>query len=120
MQQKILAIASWAALAFIAYSTLAPIGNRPEFHIGGFLGQLDHYIAFATLGALFYLAYPRHLMWVCLIIIGSVVLLEFAQLLTPDRHARVSDAVQKLLGGTIGIMFARGCLLLVLRLGWAD
>ena len=57
-------MASWVTLAFIAYATVAPIGGRPEIDTGEFLDQfahLDHYIAFAVLGSLFYLAYPRHL-----------------------------------------------------------
>jgi VanZ family protein len=49
---------------------------------------------------------------VCVIVFGSAALLELAQFLTPGRHARVSDAVQKMLGGMIGIMFARGLILL--------
>jgi VanZ family protein len=108
-------MASWVTLAFIAYATVAPISGRPEIDIGEFLDQfahLDHYIAFAVLGSLFYLAYPRHLTRVCVIVFGSAALLELAQFLTPGRHARVSDAVQKMLGGMIGIMFARGLILL--------
>jgi VanZ family protein len=121
MPQKSLVMASWAALAFIAYATVAPISGRPEIDTGGFLNlfaHLDHYIAFAVLGGLFTLAYPRHWTWVCVIVFGSAVLLEIAQLLTPDRHARVSDAVQKMLGGMIGITVARGLILLQHSVGW--
>jgi len=48
------------------------------------------------------LAYPRQIIFVCLVILGSAVLLEFAQLLTPDRHARIQDAIEKMMGGVAG------------------
>jgi VanZ family protein len=41
---------------------------------------------------------------VCLIVIGSAVLLEYAQLLTPDRHGRVDDALEKIAGRAAGIV----------------
>jgi VanZ family protein len=44
---------------------------------------------------------------VCLIVIGSAVLLEYAQLLTPDRHGRVEDALEKIAGGVAGILVGR-------------
>jgi hypothetical protein len=39
------------------------------------------------------------------------MLLELAQLVTPDRHGH--DAVQKMLGEIIGIVVARGSILLL-------
>jgi hypothetical protein len=62
-------------------------------HSFGF-DDFDHLAAFAVLGAQFYLAYSRQIAFVCLVVLGSAVLLEFAQLLTPDRHARILDAVE--------------------------
>jgi len=40
---------------------------------------------------------------VCLIVIGGAVLLEFAQLLTADRHGRV----EKMVGGAMGIVASK-------------
>ena len=57
-------------------------------------------------GILFGLAYPRQTFFVCILVLGSAVLLELSQLLTPDRHARVIDVVRKIVGGAIGIAFA--------------
>ena len=42
----------------------------------------------------------------CLIVLGSAVVLEFVQLLTPDRHGRIPDAVEKIAGGAVGIVAA--------------
>jgi hypothetical protein len=42
-----------------------------------------------------------------LIVLGSAVLFELAQLLTVDRHGRVQDALEKMAGGVLGIMVGR-------------
>ena len=39
-----------------------------------------------------------------LIVLGSAVLLELAQQLTPDRHGGVQDAIEKIAGGAVGIL----------------
>jgi VanZ family protein len=108
MFRTVTATAAWTSLAFIAYATLSPLNERPEFDFDLFsFSHLDHYVAFAVAGSLFGLAYPRQTSFVCILVLGSAVLLELLQLLTPDRHARVIDAVRKVIGGAIGIAFAR-------------
>jgi VanZ family protein len=107
MLRTITATAAWTSLAFIAYATVSPLNERPELVTGSLFSHLDHYLAFLVAGSLFGLAYPRQTFFVCIIVFGSAVLLELAQLLTADRHARVMDAVRKLIGGAIGIAFAR-------------
>jgi VanZ family protein len=88
-------------LAYIAYATLSPLAARPTLVASS---GLEHVAAFALLGGLFYLAYPKHLIFVLAIVLGSAVVLEFAQLLTPDRHGTVIDALQKLAGGGLGVL----------------
>jgi hypothetical protein len=107
MIHRLIAVAAWTLLAFIAYATISPIQARPTlFTSPGF----ERLAAFAVLGALFCLAYPRHIALVCLIILGSGVLLELAQLLTPDRHGRIQDAITKMTGGALGIVAGRAIL----------
>jgi VanZ family protein len=67
----------------------------------------EHIGSFAVTGLLFALAYPRHSLIVAILVLGSAVVLELSQLLTPDRHARLSDLLVKLAGGSIGIVAAR-------------
>jgi VanZ family protein len=100
MFQKFITIAAWVFLAFIAYVTISPIENRPTLPTST---SFEHLAAFVVLGALFCLAYPRQIALVCLIVLGSAVLLEFMQLLTPGRHGRILDAVEKMAGGAAGI-----------------
>jgi VanZ family protein len=92
---------------FIAYATLSPIEARPRLPTSP---SLEHIFAFAILGALFCLAYPRHTALVCLIVLGSALALEVLQLLTPDRHGRMQDAIEKMAGGVAGIAAGRAIL----------
>jgi VanZ family protein len=100
MPQKFITIAAWALLAFITYSTVSPIQARPMSPLPA---SIEHFAAFAALGMLFCLAYPKHRCLASALVIGSAVLLEIAQLLIPDRDARLADALQKLAAGAFGI-----------------
>ena len=106
MFRTVTATAAWTSLAFIAYATLCPLNERPELDFD-LISHPEHYLGFAVAGCLFGLAYPRQTFFVCILVLGSAVLLELSQLLTPDRHARVIDAVRKIIGGAIGIASAR-------------
>src|SRR5258708_18977406 len=101
MLQTYIIVAAWAPLAFITYAPLSPIQARPTLPIRT---AVEHFAAFATLGGLFCLAYPKHIISVCALVFGSAALLEIAQLFTPDRHAHFADAMEKLAGGTFGII----------------
>lgn len=104
MFQKLITVAAWVLLAFIAYATISPIQNRPTLPMST---SFEHLAAFAVLGALFCLAYPRHIALVCLIVLGSAVVLEIMQLLTSDRHGRIQDATEKMAGGAMGFVAGR-------------
>jgi hypothetical protein len=104
MLRKLIPVAAWALLAFFAYATISPIQVRPTLPVPT---SFEHLTAFAVLGLLFCLAYPRHIALVCLIVLGSAVLLEIMQLLTPDRHGRIQDAIEKMAGGVLGIVAGR-------------
>lgn len=98
MFRKIIVILAWTTLLAIAFATLSPIGLRP--HVGDVSGE--RFIAFAMVGLLFGMAYPRHLWLVTLLVGGTAVGLEVLQHLTPDRHGRVPDALVKLAGALAG------------------
>ena len=100
MRRRLVVIAAWTCLAFIAYATLSPIDARPALSSSA---ALEHFAAFALLGALFCLAYPKYRIFVFAMVLGSAILLELAQLMTPDRHGELVDALQKIAGGSFGI-----------------
>ena len=104
MLDKLISVTGWALLAFIAYATISPIQARPTLPAPT---SFEHLTAFAVLGLLFCLAYPRHIALVCLIVLGSAVLLEIVQLLAHDRHGRIQDAIEKMAGGVLGIVAGR-------------
>jgi VanZ family protein len=99
MIQRVSTIAGWLALAFIVYATLSPIDDRPVLATPHF----EHFAAFALVGLAFGLAYPRRLVLIAALVLISAFGLEAMQLLTPDRHGRLIDAVIKAAGGVCGI-----------------
>jgi hypothetical protein len=108
---------AWASIALIAYATLTRVGfvYAIYFKLAPFLmhigmrkyAAIEHFVAFAVLGALLCLAYPNRVATICCIVFGGAIALEFAQTLTPDRHGTVIDAIQKVSGGAFGISAAR-------------
>lgn len=99
MLHKFIVVIAWSMLLFIAYATLSPIGLRP--HLGNV--SLERFGAFAAVGLLFGLAYPRHVWLVLMTVLGSAVTLELLQRITPDRHGMLPDAEVKFIGGLAGV-----------------
>jgi len=96
---KFFRVVGWLALALVAFVTLAPISDRPTIAPAHF----EHFAAFFVLGLVFVLAYPNRMILASLIVIGSAIILEALQLLTPDRHGQLMDALVKVAGGLCAI-----------------
>jgi VanZ family protein len=109
MFRKVTSVLAWASLAFIVFATISPLHLRPTLSNSV---HLEHVGAFAVLGGLFCLAYPRHIILVCFIVLGSAALLEYLQTLTPDRHGTLFDASEKIVGGALSIFTVRAALYL--------
>ena len=109
MLHKLIPIAAWAALAFIIFATLSPAHLRPELTATepALVVLFERVGAFAVLGLLFSSGYPRRHGLVCVIVLGSAILLEFLQILVPDRDVRIVDAIEKIAGGGTGIFAAQ-------------
>jgi apolipoprotein N-acyltransferase len=100
MFQVFLRVSAWFCLAVIALITLSPIGLRPET---GLSPQVERFVAYAVVGALFAAAYPRYILFAALVVLGAAVMLELLQLLAPSRHGRLFDAGVKVAGGVVGL-----------------
>jgi len=100
MFQVLLRISAWSCLAVIALITLGPIGLRP---VTGLSPQIERFVAFAIVGALFAAAYPRYILFAVVVVLGAAVMLELLQLLAPSRHGRLFDASVKVAGGVVGL-----------------
>ncbi len=97
---------AWLLLAGIIFVTLSPIGLRPHTVTSV---NLDRALAFSLVGFMFAVAYPRHWIAVAALVIFGALTIEYLQYLSPTRHARLQDAVVKILGGSVGILV--GCAL---------
>ena len=108
MFQKIIAVAAWACFIFIAFATLSSLPMRPELTSNetNMIVFVERFGAYGLLGCLFRLAYPRRIAFVCILVLGSAVVLELLQIVVPDRDARILDALEKLAGGAVGILIA--------------
>jgi apolipoprotein N-acyltransferase len=98
--QTILRLAAWGCLLAIALITLGPLGVRPVSH---WSPTIERFTAFATVGVLFAVAYPRYILFSAAVVLGAAVLFEFLQLLEPSRHGRAFDAGVKIIGGMAGL-----------------
>jgi hypothetical protein len=109
MLHKLISIAAWVVLAFITFATLSPAHLRPELTATepALVVLFERVGAFAVLGLLFSSGYPRRYGFVCVMVLGSAILLECLQIFLPDRDARIIDAVEKIAGGGIGIFAAQ-------------
>jgi hypothetical protein len=100
MFQVLLRVSAWTCLALIALATLGPLGLRPE---SGMPPHVERFAAFAVAGTLFAAAYPRHILFAAVIVVGAAMVFELLQLLAPSRHGRLFDAGVKVAGGLIGL-----------------
>jgi hypothetical protein len=85
---------AWVTFGLIFFVTLSPVDLRPQ------MGEpaLERFIAYAVLGALFMIAYPRHFVRLATLLAIFAFGLEALQHLTPDRHGHVPDAMEKIVG----------------------
>jgi VanZ family protein len=112
MLHKLYAAIAWTSLAFITWATLSPIRERPHLPTSV---HFEHLLGFAFLGIVFVVAHPQRTTLVSSIVLGSAVLLEYLQTFTPDRHGRLIDALDKIVGGSLGILVATVALLCIDR-----
>jgi hypothetical protein len=98
----VLRILAWLLLLGLIVVTIGPISLRP---ITPLPTQLERALALLVIGFVFALAYPRHIVIIAILVLGTTVLLEFLQVLEPSRHGRFVDAAVKLLGGAAGLAF---------------
>lgn len=114
MPHKLLAAAAWTAFVLIVFVTISPIDMRPSITADS---NIERFVAFALLGLLFGLAYPRRLMIDASFIIAAAGALEIFQMITRDRHARAVEALVKAAGGSFGVAMALIVLIVFARRG---
>jgi VanZ like family len=103
MLHKLLAAAAWTALALIVFLTVSPLDMRPVVTADP---NIERFVAFALIGLLFGLAYPRRLVIDASLVMIAAGVLEAFQLMTRDRHGHIADAFIKAAGGAFGVAVA--------------
>jgi VanZ family protein len=96
-------IAAWLlSIAIIALS-LVPPRMRPKTDVPH---NLEHFAIFFATGVAFGVGYTRRsgLVTVALVIFAGAI--EFAQIVIPGRHARLSDFVVDALAACVGVIIA--------------
>ena len=93
-------VLAWASILAIVIVTDGPIGLRPITHLPG---SVERFFALLTVATLFTLAYPNRISFVGLSLFLAVFVIEFAQVASLGRHARLRDAGVKVLGVFAGL-----------------
>jgi hypothetical protein len=112
MLHKLLAAAAWIALALIVFLTVSPLDMRPVVTADP---NIERFAAFALVGLLFGLAYPRRLVIDASLVMIAAGVLEAFQLMTRDRHGHIADAFIKAAGGAFGVAMALMILIMLDR-----
>lgn len=102
-------IIGWLILAGIVLATISPIGLRPRL---GFGPDFDRFMGFLISGLFLGFGYRRRWLWILGFIAVAAFAIETLQVLTPDRHARLWDAMVKAGGGILGVLAAHLVLVL--------
>ncbi|HWK68893.1 VanZ family protein [Pseudorhodoplanes sp.] len=100
MIRNIARILAWVTLLVILTATISPLADRPQLGSGP---TFERAAAFALLGLLFCVGYRRSWPMALLLVVFVAGGLELAQALTPDRHAKLADALVKAAGGVVGV-----------------
>jgi hypothetical protein len=105
---RVCALVFWSVVAAIVFSTLCPIGLRPETgHV-----TLERAGAYFLFGVSFVAAFPRRPVAALALVPAVAAGLELAQRAVPSRHGHLADALVKAGGGVAGVVLALAALAL--------
>jgi hypothetical protein len=104
---KVVKIAAWCSMIYIVIVTLSPISLRPVVTSDPLY---ERFAAFAGTGLLFGLGYPHRRVSTFMLVLCAIVVLEALQIVTPDRHAGLTDVFEKAAGGITGLVLSNGLL----------
>lgn len=95
----------WILLLLIFAATVGPIEFRP---LSPLPTQAERFSAFAVVGLLFTIFYPKYFWQISVLVIASSVGFELLQMLSASRHGRLSDLAFKLAGALCGLTIGKG------------
>ncbi|GEP09637.1 hypothetical protein [Methylobacterium gnaphalii] len=100
---KLARLMAWMLVAALVIVTLAPIGLRPVIVDNA---NLERALAYALLGFLFAVGYPRHRLLALAVGVAVAAGLEVGQVFTASRHGRVPDFLVKAMAAGLGVAAA--------------
>jgi hypothetical protein len=98
-------VIAWMSILAIVIITDGPISWRPVTHLPV---SVERFSALLIVATLFTLAYPNKIFLVGLGLVLAVFMIEFAQIASLGRHARLRDAGIKTLGVLAGVALGYG------------
>lgn len=110
---KLARLLAWTLVAALIVATLVPIDFRP---VVSHSANLERAVAYALLGFLMALAYPRHRLLALAVGVAIAAGLELGQVLTASRHGRVPDFVVKSVAAGLGVLAAH--MLITVQARW--
>ncbi|WP_233382670.1 VanZ family protein [Methylobacterium sp. C25] len=103
MMHKLARLMAWMLVVALVVVTLAPIGMRPAVIENA---NIERALAYALLGFLFAVGYPRHRFLAFAVGVAVAAGLEVGQVFTASRHGRVPDFMVKAVAAGIGVITA--------------
>lgn len=98
--KTLIQLAAWVCLSAVIFATISPIAWRPH-DVSDV--NFDRAAAFVVIALLFTVGYPRWASrWGLWFALASPAI-ELLQLLSAGRHARIEDALIKLVGALCGL-----------------
>jgi VanZ family protein len=107
LQRRRSKLLAWLAFAAIVALTLGPLSLRQGVSIAP--AHVEHFAAYAVLGALFLVAYPRRPVMLIGALVLAAAVLEYGQIFVPGRDARVADFIVKAAGVSVSVVLVRLC-----------
>jgi VanZ family protein len=106
-------LTAWVLFVAVVAMTVGPLSLRPQTN---FSPNIERFAAYAVLGLLFALAYPRRQPWLLgLFLVATAGVLELGQLFVPHRDAHLSDFLFKAAGALVSLIVGRFVLVVPLR-----
>ncbi len=103
MTQTVFRCLAWGLVLGLFIVTDTTLAFRPHTLISP---NADRFAALFVVGAVFSLAYPKHVLPILLLLLAIVVGFELIQRLLPDRHGYVKDMLVKGAGCCAGVFIA--------------
>lgn len=94
-------ILAWIILAATIFATAASVHWRPYTVISV---EIERSVAFGLMAMVFVFAYPNDRRVVAIFFILGAVATELLQAISPTRHPRITDALLKAMGATVGLI----------------